>query len=63
MCIKLWWIRNFQKILSKNEAEKLGLKYFRGVYGDEINFINCRSLWIDNKKRFYKVKELKKNES
>lgn len=55
--LKLLWIRIF-KILSKEQAEQLGLTFYRNVYGDEINQIDCRSLWTDHKGRMYRVKEL-----
>lgn len=53
----LWWVRNFQ-VISNKKATELKLKHFRNIYGDEINHINCRSIWIDNKKRQYRVSHL-----
>ena len=53
----LWWIRTF-KVISNQRAKELGLKWYRNVYGDEINHINCRSLWIDKKGRSYRVSHL-----
>ena len=53
----MWWIRNF-KVISNQKAKELGLRYWRGVYGDEINHQNCRSLWFDNKQRIYRVSHL-----
>lgn len=55
--IRLWWLRNFEVITTK-KAKSLGLKFFENIYGDEINDLNCRSLWCDEKNRFYRVKEL-----
>jgi hypothetical protein len=55
--IKLWYIRNF-KVLTNAQAKQLGLTHMRNVYGDEINHINCRSLWADSKGRYYRVEEL-----
>ena len=53
----MWYYRNF-KVLSNKKALELGLKPKRNVYGDEINHINCRSIWIDHKARAYRVQNL-----
>jgi hypothetical protein len=53
----LWWIRTF-KVISNQRAKELGLRHWRNVYGDEINHINCRSIWFDNKSRQYRVSHL-----
>ena len=53
----LWWIRNF-KVISNQRAKELGLRHLRNVYGDEINHINCRSIWVDDKSRQYRVSHL-----
>ena len=42
----------------EQKAKELGLRHWRGVYGDEINRQNCRSLWFDNKQRIYRVSHL-----
>ena len=55
--IKLFYYRTF-KILTQKIAIELDLEFFRNVFGDEINHINCRSLWADNKGRLYRVYEL-----
>lgn len=55
--IRLWYIRWFV-ILTEQEAKQLRLHHYRNVYGDEINHINCRSIWIDNKGREYRISEL-----
>lgn len=54
----MWWIRSF-KIISTEYANKIGLKWIRNIYGDEINHINCRSLWIDKKGRWYRIEQLR----
>ena len=54
--MKEWWIRTF-KVISKDEAEKRGLSFVGNVYGDEINYLNCRSIWRDSKMRRYRVVE------
>jgi hypothetical protein len=53
----MWWIRNF-KVISNQRAKELGLRHWRGVYGDEINRLNCRSIWFDNNQRQYRVSHL-----
>ena len=53
----LWWIRTF-KVISNQRAKELGLRHWRNVYGDEINHLNCRSLWFDDKSRQYRVSHL-----
>lgn len=53
----LWWIRTF-KVISNQKAKELGLRHWRNVYGDEINHLNCRSIWLDYKGRKYRVSHL-----
>lgn len=53
----LWWIRTF-KVISNQRAKEIGLKWYRNVFGDEINHLNCRSIWIDKKGRKYRVSHL-----
>lgn len=55
--VKLFWCRFFC-VITKKEAEKLGLKHLRNVYGDEINALDCRSIWKDKKGRTYRIHEL-----
>ena len=55
--IYLWWISSF-KVITIDQAKDLGLKWERNVYGDEINHINCRSIWTDWRGRKYRVKYL-----
>lgn len=54
--IRLWWYRRF--VITRDKAKALGLKYYYGVYGDMINHLNCRSIWVDKKLRQYRVHEL-----
>ena len=42
------------------EAKKRNFIFYRNVYGDEINHINCRSLWLDQKNRLWRVEQLNK---
>jgi hypothetical protein len=55
--IKLWWYRWFKR-LSIKEAQRIGLVFHRNVYGDEINYSGCRSIWKDRAGRFYRITEL-----
>ena len=40
------------------EAKKRGFKFARNIYGDEINHLDCRSIWVDNKARAWCVEQL-----
>jgi hypothetical protein len=55
--IKIWWLRGFC-VISNQQAKELGLKHMCNIYGDEINKLECRSLWQDEKERVYRVKNL-----
>lgn len=55
--IKLYIIRNF-KVITINDAVTNGLTFSRNIYGDEVNTINCRSLWVDTHGKVYRVKQL-----
>lgn len=57
MFLKMWYARNF-KVISAQQALRWKLEFDRGVYGDEINLLNCRSIWRDAKNRTYRVQEL-----
>lgn len=43
--ITLWYTRTF-KVISSERATKLGLFWYRNVFGDEINHLGCRSIWV-----------------
>ena len=60
MSLILWYTRTF-KIISQRQAEILGLTHARNIYGDEINYLNCRSIWKDSKGKEWRVKELSNN--
>ena len=55
--MKEWFIRTFC-VISKAQAEERNLSFVGNVYGDEINLLNCRSIWRDSKNRMYRVREL-----
>ena len=40
------------------EANKLNLHWQRNVWGDEINTLNCRSIWNDDYMNLYYCDEL-----
>lgn len=55
----MWFARNF-KVISIQQAVKWGLSFSHNIHGDLINYLNCRSVWVDDKKRNYRVKQLLK---
>ena len=55
--VYLYWISIF-KVVSNTKAKELGLKLFRNVYGDEINHLNCRSIWLDKNGKQYRAYSL-----
>lgn len=57
--VRMWWERNF-KVIPLSQAISWGLKFQRNVYGDEINHLGCRSLWLDDKLNSYRVSGLYK---
>ncbi len=59
---KMWHSRWF-KVITNQQAIEWKLTHVRNVYGDEINRLNCRSIWKDAKGRMYRVALLKKEES
>lgn len=52
-----WMIRNFS-VIDISETEKYKLTFQQNIYGDSINHLNCRSIWIDEKGRQYRVHQL-----
>ncbi len=52
--LKKWYARCF-KVITKQQVEEWGLTHVRNVYGDEVNHINCRSIWMDLKGRTYRA--------
>jgi hypothetical protein len=55
--LKMLYLSIF-KVITKEQAINLGLSFSCNVYGDEINKINCRSIWEDRKGNAYRVSEL-----
>jgi hypothetical protein len=58
--LKLFYYRF--KVISRLQALELGLAFSNNVYGDAINHLNCRSIWVDSKGRTYRVRELIKQQ-
>ena len=44
------------KVISLEKAIEYNLTFVRNVYSDEINHLNCRSIWSDKNGRTYRVK-------
>ncbi|MGK0446560.1 MAG: hypothetical protein ACJA2M_000329 [Polaribacter sp.] len=40
------------------EARERGFSFIGNVWGDEINTLNCRSIWRDSKNRSWRVNQL-----
>ena len=54
-----YWLRSFKKVKTVKDAESMGLHHIRNIFGDEINRMNCRSLWNDNYWNVYRCGELR----
>ena len=57
---KMWCARSFS-VITNGQAKEWGLTPHRNVYGDEINYLNCRSIWKDSRGRDYYVESLTNN--
>jgi hypothetical protein len=55
--IKAWWVSNYC-IISLDDAKEMNLEFVTNIYGDRINVLNCRSIWVDNKQNPYRCGEL-----
>jgi hypothetical protein len=58
--LKLFYYRF--KVITRLQALELGLEFRYNIYGDLINHLNCRSIWVDSKGRTYRVCELIKQQ-
>jgi hypothetical protein len=58
--LKLFYYRF--KVISSLQALELGLEFRYNIFGDSINHLNCRSIWVDSKGRTYRVRELIKHD-
>ena len=56
--IKLWYYRHF-KIITLKQCYDFNLIFESNIYGDEINYLNCRSVWVGSKGRLYRCEELR----
>jgi len=53
---KIKMFLNRFRVLDKQEAEKLNLVFLKNIHGDQINHLNCRSIWLDANMNEYRVK-------
>lgn len=60
--LKMIYVRLFRlfKVITLEQALEYNLTFLRNVHGDEINHINCRSIWADKNGRTYRVESLYK---
>lgn len=56
--IEKWWVRCFC-LITIEKAKELNLKWHCNIYGDMINKFDCRSIWVDDKGKFYRRSVLK----
>jgi hypothetical protein len=52
--IKMWYFRTFGKKVTMKEIMKWNLEFVENVHGDEVNRLDCRSIWVDPKGRSYR---------
>lgn len=52
------FIKSFKKIKSIDDAISMELNFRENIYGDKINKLNCRSIWVDKYFFEYKCEEL-----
>ena len=56
--VELYFKYIFKCKLTSEYATNNGLTFLMNVYGDRINNYNCRSLWVDDNFRIFRVKEM-----
>jgi hypothetical protein len=49
----MWYVRNFGRVKIK-QINEWNLVFVRNIHGDQINHLDCRSLWKDAKGRVYR---------
>lgn len=57
----IYWFRSFKKLKTSDDAYRLNLHFIRDVFGDEINHMDCRSLWNDEYWNLCRCDELNNN--
>ena len=57
------WLKSFAVIPTIEECGRRKLTFLSNVYGDSINRLNCRSLWIDRYGITYRCAELRRQEN
>lgn len=45
-------------VIDIEEAKKRDMIFLFNIYGDVINILNCRSVWEDDQRRLWSVKQL-----
>ena len=53
-----FWFKKEFSVLTIEECQKLGLEHSHNIYGDEINHLNCRSIWRGKKGKSYRCESL-----
>ena len=56
-----FWFRSFRKVKTVQQAQNMGLIHETNIFGDGINFTNCRSFWKDKYGHTYRCDELLEN--
>jgi hypothetical protein len=54
----IFWFKRHFGILTLEECNSLNLRFSENIYGDEINHLNCRSIWRDEKGKSYRCESL-----
>jgi hypothetical protein len=47
-----------RKVKTVKQAEEMGLRWEVNIYGDRINAVDCRSIWVDEYNNPYRCEEL-----
>lgn len=55
--LMLWFKKEFG-ILTLEECKELNLEFSHNIYGDNINHLNCRSIWRNEKGKSYRCESL-----
>jgi len=52
-----WYLRTFC-VITIEKAKSMNLRHVENIHGDQINLLNCRSIWQDSKDRTYRIQSL-----
>jgi hypothetical protein len=50
--------RSMRKVKTAKKAEDMGLTWVVNIYGDRINHLDCRSIWVDEYDNAYRCDQL-----